>query len=152
MLRRGVVSLVGFHPFAAGRRGHKVDRPVIRRTRSWRGIMQVRFDDSGADRKRLGRQAFFWAPVRIFGLGLCVTSLTYFSLGHDQFMHMLLGYESEMQYESRVNPVMGGQSYSAALEKDKAWKSPLRSLERPLHPTREFDVFVDNKSAQQQQQ
>lgn len=105
--------------------------------------MQVRFDDTGADRRRLGRQAFFWAPMRVFGLGLVTLLFGYFTLGHDQFMQVLLGYESEMQYESRVNPAVGGVSYSVALDKDKGWSSPLRTLEKPLHPQREFDVFID---------
>lgn len=108
--------------------------------------MQVRFNDSRADRNRLGRQAFFWAPVRIFGLGLLTTSVMYFTLGHDAFIHALLGYESEMQYEARVNPMESNNPNFMSLDLDKAWKSPLRSLERPLHSVREFDLMRDSKS------
>ncbi|KPA80379.1 putative mitochondrial hypothetical protein [Leptomonas pyrrhocoris] len=121
-------------------------RPIIRRTRSWRGIMQVRFNDTRADRNKLGRQAFFWAPVRIFGLGLLVTCCLYMGMGHDSFIHNLLGYESEMQYEARVNPVPEDFQNYMVLDSDRAWKSPLRNLEKPLHPNREFDVLRDPKS------
>ncbi|KAG5490490.1 hypothetical protein JKF63_00610 [Porcisia hertigi] len=122
-------------------------KPIIRRTRSWRGIMQVRFNDSRADRNKIGRQAFFWAPVRIFGLGVIATCSLYYLMGHDSFLHTLLGYESEMQYEARVNPVAEGHSQNfMILDKDRAWKSPVRNLERPLHPVREFDVLRDPKS------
>ncbi|EPY29068.1 hypothetical protein STCU_04741 [Strigomonas culicis] len=133
-------------PPSKGSRARRIaPRPVISRTRSWRGIMQVRFNDTRADRNTLGRQAFFWAPVRVFGIGLLAVCGAYFVLGHDAFMHMLLGYESEMQYEARVNPtpyLIAGTT----IGNPKAWKSPLRDLEAPLHPKREFEVFRDPKS------
>lgn len=116
--------------------------PVIRRTRSWRGMMQVRFDDTGYDRSRMLKQAFFWAPVRIFGTIFVLTSTTYLYLGHDMFMHAMMGYESEMQFEAKVNPTEQ-LHYGHMLEKDRAWKSPVRNLEKPLHPIREFDLLKD---------
>jgi hypothetical protein len=128
------------------RRGPLTPRPIMRRTRSWRGIMQARFNDTRADRNKLGRQAFLWAPMRIFGLGLLVTCALYFGMGHDAFLHTLLGYESEMQYEARVNPLREGQQNFMVVDNDRAWKSPLRDLEKPLHPNREFDVLRDPKS------
>lgn len=134
-----------YAPFS--RRGSMVNKPIIRRTRSWRGIMQVRYNDTRADRNKIGVQAFFWAPVRIFGLGITVTCFLYYFLGHDSFMHTMLGYESEMQYEARVNPTTETQSQNfMILDRDRAWKSPLRNLEKPLHPQREFDVLRDPKS------
>jgi len=133
-------------PLLTSRRQTLHHRPIIRRTRSWRGIMQVRFNDTRADRNRIGRQVFFWAPFRIFGLGLLTTAALYFSLGHDSFIHALLGYESEMQYEARVNPMESNSPNFMCLDRDKAWKSPLRNMERPLHSVRELDVMRDAKS------
>ncbi|KAG8346366.1 hypothetical protein ERJ75_000132900 [Trypanosoma vivax] len=120
--------------------------PVIRRTRSWRGLMQVRFDDTGADRKKVLKHAFMWAPLRVFGLCFVTTSVMYFTFGHDRFMHMLFGYESEMNYELRVNPDSSILVGNTLLDKDRGWRSPLRDLEKPLHPIREFDVLRDPKS------
>ncbi|CBH10057.1 hypothetical protein, conserved [Trypanosoma brucei gambiense DAL972] len=120
--------------------------PVIRRTRSWRGIMQVRFNDTRADRNRILKHAFLWAPVRIFGICFVTTTIIYFTIGHDRFMHTLFGYESEMHYEARVNPDASILIGDTLLDKDRAWKSPLRNLEKPLHPRREFDVLRDPKS------
>lgn len=108
--------------------------------------MQVRFNDSRADRNKIGRQAFFWAPVRLVGLAVVITCSLYYGMGHDSFMHNLLGYESEMQYEARVNPLKGSGQNFMVLDRDRAWKSPLRDLEQPLHPTRDFDVLRDPKS------
>ncbi|CCW67432.1 unnamed protein product [Phytomonas sp. Hart1] len=121
-------------------------RPIIKRTRSWRGIMQVRFNDTKFDSRRLTRQAFIWSPLRVFGLGLLSMSIFYYILGHDYFMHSLMGYESEMQYEMRVNPTLGALSCSAGfvIDLDKGCKSPLRDLEKPLHPKREFDIFKND--------
>lgn len=128
--------MAGFSP-----RAGPVARPIIRRSRSWRGVMQVRFNDSRADSKKIGRQAFFWAPMRILTLGVTATAVLYLALGHDAFMHTLMGYESEMQYEARVNPI-GAEP--APLDRDRSWKSPLRQLEQPLYPKREFDVFKES--------
>ncbi|TPP50838.1 RNA recognition motif family protein [Leishmania donovani] len=140
-------ALTGRAKNASSQKNGKRERPIIRRTRSWRGIMQVRFNDSRADRNKIGVQAFFWAPVRIFGLGLFATCSLYYLMGHDSFVHTLLGYESEMQYEARVNPITEGQSQNfMILDRDRAWKSPVRNLEKPLHPVREFDVLRDPKS------
>ncbi|CCW59588.1 unnamed protein product [Phytomonas sp. EM1] len=129
-----------------GRRNRVVPRPIIRRTRSWRGIMQVRFNDSKADSRRLGRQAFLWSPLRVFGLGIVTLASLYITLGHDYFMHVLMGYESEMQYEMKVNPTLGALTSCAGpvMDLNKGWKSPLRDLEKPLHPKREFDIFRDD--------
>ncbi|ORC90121.1 uncharacterized protein TM35_000091710 [Trypanosoma theileri] len=121
--------------------------PIIRRTRSWRGIMQVRFNDTRADRNKIVQQAFFWAPMRIFGICFVTTTVMYFTLGHDRFMHTLFGYESEMNYEARVNPGASVMFSETMLDKDRAWKSPVRDLEKPLHPIRRFDVLRDPKSA-----
>lgn len=110
--------------------------------------MQVRFNDSRADRNRILRHAAFWAPIRLFGLGLLVTTVAYFVMGHDFFVHTLLGYESEMQYEARVNPSINNV-YGTLLDKDRAWRSPLRQLEQPLHPKREFDVMQTRKTREE---
>ncbi|RNF20424.1 uncharacterized protein Tco025E_03782 [Trypanosoma conorhini] len=121
-------------------------QPIIRRTRSWRGIMQVRFNDTRADRNQILRHAFLWAPMRILGLGCLTTTVMYFTVGHDRFMHTLFGYESEMHYEARVNPDASVVFGDTMLDKDRAWKSPLRELEMPLHPKRQFDVLRDPNS------
>lgn len=107
--------------------------------------MQVRFNDSRADRNRILRHAAFWAPIRIFGGGMLVTLGVYFVMGHDFFLHTLLGYASEMSYEARVNPSLNNM-YGTLLDKDRSWRSPLRNFEKPLHPKREFDVFVEDKT------
>lgn len=120
--------------------------PALRRTRSWRGVIQVRFDDTRADRNRILRHATLWAPLRLFGIGFVMTTFAYFVLGHDFFLHTLLGYESEMQYEARVNPSINN-TYGTLLEKDRAWRSPIRQLEKPLHPKREFDVLQTSSSS-----
>ncbi|CAD2213375.1 hypothetical protein AGDE_03755 [Angomonas deanei] len=131
---KGIVAMAGYK-----------QPPVMRRSRSWRGVMQVRFDDTRSDRNKIGRQAFFWAPIRVFGSGLALVALVYFYCGHDTFLHTLLGYESEMQYEVRVNPTAAPYKTPGA-GTNKGWKSPLRDLEQPLHPKPEFDVFRDPKS------
>lgn len=136
------------HPLIFRRAGPSiVARPIIRRTRSWRGIMQVRFNDSRADHKRLGLQAFVWSPLRMFGLALTLMTLSYIILGHDVFMFSLLGYESEMQYEKKVNPSSSNESFLSLIDKDKNWKSPVRDLEKPLHPRREFDLFKERATS-----
>ncbi|RNF08148.1 hypothetical protein TraAM80_02905 [Trypanosoma rangeli] len=109
--------------------------PIIRRTRSWRGIMQVRFNDTRADRNQLLRQSFMWAPMRIFGLGCLTTTVMYFTIGYDCFTHTLFGYESEMQYEARANPDASVVFGETMLDNDRGWKSPLRNLGMPLHPS-----------------
>ncbi|KEG09898.1 hypothetical protein DQ04_04481080 [Trypanosoma grayi] len=120
--------------------------PVIHRTRSWRGIMQVRFNDTRADRNRLLKHAVLWSPLRVFGLCFLTTTAMYFTLGHDRFMHTIFGYESEMHYEARVNPDASIMFGETLLGKDRSWSSPVRDLEKPLHPKREFDVLRDPKS------
>lgn len=121
------------------------ERPFIRRTRSWRGVMQVRYNDTKLDRNKLAQHAFFWSPLRLFGMSTLVSVVIYLLFGHDRFMQILLGYESEMLYETRVNPSTT-QSYESVLDKDKAWRSPMRNLEKPLHSVREFDLLRDPNS------
>lgn len=116
--------------------------PIIRRSRSWRGVTQVRFDDNKADRGTQAKYFFLWAPFRVFGLMLCTTSILYLYMGHDQFMHSLMGYESEMQYEFQVNPTPNPMM-GTFLDKDRRWNMPVRNLEQQLHPVREFDVLRD---------
>lgn len=120
--------------------------PIIRRTRSWRGVMQVRFDDQRADRNSMAMQLVFWSPLRIFGCIFASTSFIYVYMGHDQFMHLLMGYESEMQFETKVNPT-DNISNKKPLENDRGWRLSIRNLEQPLHPTREFDVMKDTFAA-----
>lgn len=116
--------------------------PIIRRSRSWRGVMQVRFDDDRADKKGHVSQLLLWSPLRVFGIMFCSTALIYVYMGHDQFMHSMMGYESEMQYECQVNPTPNPM-IGTFLEKDRKWHSAIRNAESPLHPLREFDVLKD---------
>lgn len=102
--------------------------------------MQVRFNDGRADSKEWVYQLLFWAPLRVFGIAFVATSVMYVFLGHDQFMYTVMGYESEMQYEARVNPTDSIQ-FGSMLEKDKNWRGRLRNLELPLHEPRKFDVL-----------
>ncbi|CUG88654.1 transmembrane protein, putative [Bodo saltans] len=116
--------------------------PIIRRSRSWRGVTQARFDDNKADRKTQAKQLFIWAPLRVFGTIFITSSVLYVYMGHDQFMHSLMGYESEMQYEYQVNPTPNPM-IGSFLERDRRWHAPVRNLEKELHPVREFDVMKD---------
>lgn len=116
--------------------------PIIRRSRSWRGIMQVRYDENKGDRKNIWWHFLLWSPLRIVTVFGFSTSLLYVYLGHDQFMHVMMGYESEMQYESTVNPTgTNAMGTYKEFENDRGWKKGMRNLEKPLHPRREFDVM-----------
>lgn len=115
-------------------------RPVIRKTRSWRGLMQVRFDDTKADRNAILKNALLWAPLRVFGSGVMVAVVLYYFYGHDQFMFMLFGYESEAMVEGRVNS-NPDNTFGDILGTDRGVGSPLRALEQATHTSKEFDVF-----------
>jgi hypothetical protein len=116
--------------------------PIIRRSRSWRGVTQVRYDDNRGDKKTQATQFVFYAPLRVFGMIFITSSVLYVYMGHDQFMHSLMGYESEMQYEYQVNPTPNPM-IGNFLEKDRRWHMPVRNLEKELHPVREFDLLKD---------
>lgn len=116
-------------------------RPVIRKTRSWRGLMQVRYDDTRTDRNSILRNALIWAPLRTFGSGVLVAVGMYYYLGHDQFMFMLFGYESEAMVEGRVN-ANPEKVFADILSSDRGAGSNLRAFEAPDKPTREFDVWA----------
>lgn len=118
-------------------------RPVIRKTRSWRGLMQVRFDDSTSDRNTLLKHAFIWAPLRVLGIAVTCGTFSYFYFGHDQFMFMFFGYESEAMVEGRVN-VAPQFNWDDILGHTKNCVSPLRKFEVDPHPMRTFDVFQKN--------
>ena len=129
------------YPKSAFLKPVSVPQPVIRRSRSWRGIMQVRYDDSKSDRGKIIRQIVFWSPLRVFGLMFLTLSMYYTMTGHDNFMLQLFGYESENTFEERINrtpaviPVPG-------MTLTKAFDSPVRKLEVPLYTERKFDEMM----------
>jgi hypothetical protein len=135
LLRQSHIPRVGDFPKA---------RPVITRTRSWRGLMQVRFNDTRADHGFLIRQAFLWSPLRVFGSGFVLALFLYFYLGHDQFMYQMFGFESEAMVEFRVigRPA---KSVGELLQNDRGFFSPVRHLEVDLHPKPEFDAWKDKE-------
>ena len=114
--------------------------PVISRTRSWRGLMHVRYDDGLTDRLTFWKQLLLFAPLRVScGLSI-VFGAIYMFLGHDQFLYMMYGYESEMNYEARVNPNVPMYRLSLMQTPDPA-KHTVRLLEPPIHHQKEFDIF-----------
>ncbi len=90
--------------------------------------MQIRYDDSKADRSKIVRQIVFWSPLRVFGLTILSLSLYYCAAGHDSFMLMWFGYESENTYEEKINK---SPAVVAApnMILEKAFNSPVRDLE-----------------------
>eukprot|EP00672_Neobodo_designis_P007578 CAMPEP_0174855604 /NCGR_PEP_ID=MMETSP1114-20130205/33685_1 /TAXON_ID=312471 /ORGANISM="Neobodo designis, Strain CCAP 1951/1" /LENGTH=137 /DNA_ID=CAMNT_0016090349 /DNA_START=88 /DNA_END=498 /DNA_ORIENTATION=+ len=114
------------------------DRPVITRTRSWRGLMQVRHDDTLHDYKFVARQLFFWSPLRVFGMAMVTAVVSYLILGHDGFMYHLFGYESEGAMEHReMNKPMYG--IGALLLVDRHANKGIRKLEEPLEEQPKFN-------------
>lgn len=131
LLRRLVIPKSGDYPKA---------RPVITRTRSWRGLMQVRYDDARGDRTLMMKHAFIYAPLRV-GLGIVfVTTWCYFFYGHDLFMYNVFGYESEAMVEGRTKGTIE-TTIADVMMSDRGSQSPLRELEVDLHPQPNFDVF-----------
>lgn len=105
--------------------------PLIKRTRSWRGVMQARFDDTRTDSSKIVKHAFVFAPIRVFGITLMSVSSLYIGMGHDSFMYHVLGYESETAFEARVNPMASGTSHSTPMLKvDDQILSPVYDLEK----------------------
>lgn len=117
--------------------------PLITRTRTWRGTMQVRYDEQTQSLK--SRNFWLWgilgAPFRVAFVCTVTFGLAYLFLGHDEFMFQLLGYESEMQYEGIVNPIPDEVALQNQLT-PKAAMSPIRTLEKPLHPPPVFDQHL----------
>jgi hypothetical protein len=123
------------------------DRPVITRTRSWRGLMQVRHDDTLHDYKFVARQFFFWSPLRVLGSGIFTAVVSYVILGHDGFMYHLFGYESEGAMEHReINKPMYG--IGALLLVDRHANKGIRQLEEPAEEEPKFNVFVPPADAE----
>ena len=100
--------------------------------------MQVAPASATIDTKTAVYNVFFFLPYQI-GVGLLLTAAAYyFVAGHDQFLFEVCGYESEMQYEGAVNPRTGTLTPGILASMDKGQMSPLRDLERPLHPSPSF--------------
>ena len=111
-------------------------RPYLSRTRSWRGRMQVRYDDTKTDSKQVAMHAFVWAPMRVIAMGLTACVGTYLYLGHDSFMFSMFGYESESIVEYRVNPP--AQAHLAStLGHSKGAYAAVRQLEIVLNEHKE---------------
>ena len=100
--------------------------------------MQVAPASPGLDRKTTFYNIFFFLPFQVVCGLLLTTGAYYFVAGHDQFMFEVCGYESEMQYEGAVNPRSGTLTPGVLATMDKAQTSPLRDLEKPLHPAPSF--------------
>ncbi len=115
-------------------------RPVITRTRSWRGIMQVRYDDTRADRKQFMHHMFLWAPLRVVATGMCISMFLYFYLGHDQYMYQMFGYESEayLEHKRHTEPIFlpGDLIFN-----DRRAFRNIRDNEEATHEKRTFSVF-----------
>ena len=128
-------------------------RPVIKKTRSWRGTMQVRYDDAKADRAMLTKSFFFGAPCRAM-LAMSITlSSFYFLKGHDQFMFLVFGYESESMVETRVSGLNIDHTSPSGYWKDTFNRSknaltPVRDFEKDPHQKKWFDVFKRNKEGE----
>eukprot|EP00744_Colponema_vietnamica_P019821 GILI01028072.1.p1 GENE.GILI01028072.1~~GILI01028072.1.p1 ORF type:complete len:146 (-),score=10.35 GILI01028072.1:16-453(-) len=121
--------------------------PLIARTRTWKGTMQVRFEEKNEHRSR---SFLVWgilgAPFRVLFVMMVTFGGCYLFLGHDEFMFQLLGYESEMQYEGIVNPIPEEVALLNA-EGLKGATSPLRALEKTLHPAPVFAQHLKNEVA-----
>jgi len=111
-------------------------RPYLSRPRTWRGRMQVRYDDTKTDTKQVAMHAFVWAPMRVATMGLIACVGTYLYLGHDSFMFSMFGYESESLIEFRVNPPAQANSLNL-IGNNKAAYSPVRQLEIVLKDHKE---------------
>eukprot|EP00760_Papus_ankaliazontas_P024422 PhM_4_TR229/c0_g1_i1/m.100048 len=112
-------------------------RPYLSRTRSWRGRVQVRFDDAYADRKKVLSHAFIWSPLRVGTLGLFASAGTYIYLGHDSFMFQLFGYESESMIETRVNPPADA-NFGNTVGHARAAYSPIRHMEVVMDQQKDY--------------
>ena len=99
--------------------------------------MQVRFDDTAADRDGLLKNLIFWSPLRVGSTGLLTGVFTYFYLGHDQFMYTMFGYESEALVESRVN-TQPEHHWEETLGHLRGSNSNLRKFEVDQHPRERF--------------
>jgi hypothetical protein len=119
-------------------------KPVFRKTRSWRGIMQVRYNDELNDAKIVTKQLLFWAPLRVILPALCVFAAYYVMMGHDVFLQDIMGFESESHYEPPIGDRKDGlRRRPPMITGAKAHLSPVRDLEKPLHPIPEFDIFKE---------
>ena len=123
------------------------ERPIISRTRSWRGLMQVRHDDTRHDYKYMMKQFFFYSPIRVGGSGILTATIAYFYLGHDGFMYHLFGYESEAAVEQRPlnRPAHG---IGELLFADRKMINGIRSLEDPKTEEPAFNVYVPPAQAE----
>ena len=124
-----------------GRNDKPNARPIITRTRSWRGVMQVVFDETRQSRSSNYKHALFYAPLRVMGMALMCYTFMYFYFGHDQFFYQILGYESEAIVEHRVN-AQDVSIYEGALG-DKGYYSNVRKLEQDRPDKLHFDIYKD---------
>lgn len=136
MLRPSLVRL--YQPVKA--RDYPKPRTVITRTRSWRGLMQVRFNDNRSDHKFLLKQFLVWGPMRVFGSGTIVATLLYAYLGHDGFMYTVFGYESEAAVEQRP---LGRPAFGVAqmMFLDRAGARPIRDVEEDREENAKFELY-----------
>jgi hypothetical protein len=116
------------------------NRPVITRTRSWRGIMQVRYDDTRADRQQFVRHMFVWAPMRVIATGMSISMFMYFYLGHDQYMYQMFGYESEAYLEMKRHTEPIHLPGDLIFNDRRAFRN-IRENEEPTHEKRTFPIF-----------
>lgn len=104
--------------------------------------MQVRFDDTRADRKQFVRHMIIWAPLRVTICGLIISSFLYFYLGHDQYMYQMFGYESEayLEHKRMTEPVhLPGD----LIFNDRRAFRKIRENENSVHDRKTFPVFRD---------
>ena len=127
-------------PVTAGDRPR--GRPVITRSRSWRGMMQVRYDDTRADRNQFLKHAFIWGPMRVAGLGLTISMFLYFYMGHDQYMFQMFGYESEAYIEHKRMQEPTHLLGDLLMNDRRAFKN-IRHNEPPVHDKITFPLFKE---------
>ncbi len=122
-----------------------IPQPIIRRSRSWRGIMQIRFDDTKSDRNKIVRQMVLWSPLRVFGVTFLSLSIYYVVAGHDVFMLTWFGYESENTFEERLNrsPLLAD---TPQFMNEKAFESPVRALELKNTGERNFGHLMKEQA------
>ena len=128
------------------RRHEDRSRPVITRTRSWRGLMQVRHDDTKHDYKVVAKHFFIYSPLRVGSMFLLCLTVGYCYLGHDGFMYHLFGYESEAAVEHRaMKPAYG---IGELLLSDRKANRGFRQLEEDRYEDPKFNLYVTPAEAE----
>ena len=103
--------------------------------------MQVKYDTGEMTNKKFYVYGLLMAPLRLGTVFAISFGFCYVVLGHDEFMFQLMGYESEMQYESIVNPAPEDTTLNERYG-ERAALSPVRMLEKPLHPPPVFEQHL----------